>query len=233
MICCAFNTDKKVTPAEVSDALLREKNRLQVELASSKDTLASKQSHINSILSELAKARQKHDALVRRFMAQNGKITEAYCATQNVHYQKLIKNGQTAGNSSAASTPLPSPSLPADQEVTQSVNASGDATSPELLPTPDQGDGVMENPVTSFDENDRLATDTSSELDHSATSTPLLGSPLISFDEGAKVEEVAQTDSFESSENTSSLPLLDLDFGPPSSDSLSLLVFSLKFCFTC
>jgi DNA repair exonuclease SbcCD ATPase subunit len=183
-----------------------------VELSSSKDTLASKQSHLNALLSELAKVRQKHDAL-------------------HAQYQKLAKNGQIVGSSSPVSspafTPLPSPSLSVDQGL--SIPASPSVSlplSPELLPVPsDKEYGLIENPAISFDEEGQLVTD-ASDFERSVTGTPLLGSPLISFEEGANDTEEAVTEGLSPTTTSSSLSLLDLDFGPPSADGLSLMASS-------
>lgn len=187
---------------QVNEHLLREKNRLQAELTSSKDTLASKQSRLDTLLSELVKVRQKHDAL-------------------HAQYQKLIKNGQAVGGSSLFS-PLSSPSLSADQGVSVVPITTGAPTSPELLPAPDKEYGLTDNPAVSFDDEEQLATDTS-DYERSVTGTPLLGSPLISFEEGANDAEEAAVEGSSPATTSSSLSLLDLDFGPPSTDGLSLM----------
>jgi hypothetical protein len=153
----------------------------------------------------------------------------ALYAKQHAQYQKLAKNGQIVGSSSPVSspafTPLPSPSLSVDQGL--SIPASPSVSlplSPELLPVPsDKEYGLIENPAISFDEEGQLVTD-ASDFERSVTGTPLLGSPLISFEEGANDTEEAVTEGLSPATTSSSLSLLDLDFGPPSADGLSLMV---------
>jgi hypothetical protein len=100
---------------------------------------------------------------------------------------------------------------------------TGAPTSPELLPAPDKEYGLTDNPAVSFDDEEQLATDTS-DYERSITGTPLLGSPLISFEEGANDAEEAAAEGSSPATTSSSLSLLDLDFGPPSTDGLSLMV---------
>lgn len=100
---------------------------------------------------------------------------------------------------------------------------TGAPTSPELLPAPDKEYGLTDNPAVSFDDEEQLATDTS-DYERSVTGTPLLGSPLISFEEGANDAEEAAVEGSSPATTSSSLSLLDLDFGPPSTDGLSLMV---------
>ncbi|ELR20964.1 uncharacterized protein ACA1_279460 [Acanthamoeba castellanii str. Neff] len=164
---------------QVNEHLLREKNRLQAELTSSKDTLASKQSRLDTLLSELVKVRQKHDAL------------------------------------GVSVVPI----------------TTGAPTSPELLPAPDKEYGLTDNPAVSFDDEEQLATDTS-DYERSVTGTPLLGSPLISFEEGANDAEEAAVEGSSPATTSSSLSLLDLDFGPPSTDGLSLMASDKERSFT-
>ena len=218
---------------EVNEHLLREKNRLQAELTSSKDTLASKQSRLDALLSELVKVRQKHDALVRHTYTSTPSVCGRAFGSplpcpplvkQHAQYQKLIKNGQAVGSSSPpVFSPLPSPPLSADQGLSVVSITTGAPTSPELLPAPDKEYGLTDNPAVSFDDEEQLATDTS-DYERSVTGTPLLGSPLISFEEGANDAEEAAVEGSSPATTSSSLSLLDLDFGPPSTDGLSLMV---------
>jgi DNA repair exonuclease SbcCD ATPase subunit len=135
-----------------------------MELSSSKDALASKQSHLTSLLSELAKLRQKQSTL------------------------NSFKNDQSGTLSSP-----PPPSFWVDQTAALAEAVTPSNSSSPIL----QVEDGVDHSLSSHETNEH----------QEAGSTP------ASLD---RTEESI-------SDRTPSFSLLDLDFGPPSTEGLSLL----------